>query len=92
VPGVRRYFSVFWGPLLMLLKLFDYLSDGRTLLVGVLGVFCFQKYHCIFLLMVTGDKTKNRLKWGYFLFSAEFFRPPVCLEAKNKYWSTFNVA
>ena len=33
MPDVRRYLSVFWGPLMMLLKRFDYLSDGRTPLV-----------------------------------------------------------
>jgi len=37
VPDVRRYFSVFWGILLMLRKLFDNLSYGRAPLVGVLG-------------------------------------------------------
>ena len=33
VPDVRRYLSVFWGPLMMLLKRFYYLSDGRAPLV-----------------------------------------------------------
>ena len=37
MPDVRRYFSVFWGVLSMLLKIFDKLSDGRAPLVGVLG-------------------------------------------------------
>ena len=36
MPGVGRYFSVFWGYILMLLKLFGYLSDERTPLVDVL--------------------------------------------------------
>ena len=43
MPGVRRYLSVFWGLLLMLLKLPHNLSDGRAPLVGVLGpIFCFK--------------------------------------------------
>ena len=33
VPDVRRYLSTFWGALLMLLKWFDYLSDGHASLV-----------------------------------------------------------
>ena len=33
MPDVRRYLSAFWGPLMMLLKRFYYLSDGRALLV-----------------------------------------------------------
>jgi len=37
MPDVRRYLSVFWGVLVMLIKLFDYLSDGRTPLVDDLG-------------------------------------------------------
>ena len=43
MPGVRRYLSVFWGPLLMLLKLPHNLSGGRAPLVGVLGrILCFK--------------------------------------------------
>ena len=37
MPDVRRYFSVLWGPFMMLLNIFDYLSDGRAPLVEDLG-------------------------------------------------------
>ena len=37
MPDVRRYLSVFWGVLLMLIKIFDYLSEGRAPLVADLG-------------------------------------------------------
>ena len=37
MPDVRRYLSVFWGVIVMLLKQFDYLSDGRGPLVEYLG-------------------------------------------------------
>ena len=33
MPDVRRYLSVLWGPLMMLLNIFNYLSDGRAPLV-----------------------------------------------------------
>jgi len=33
VPDVRRYLLLFWGPLMMLLNIFNYLSDGRAALV-----------------------------------------------------------
>ena len=37
MPDVRRYLSVFWGVLLMLIKQFHYLSDGCAPLVEDLG-------------------------------------------------------
>ena len=37
VPDVRRYLSVFWGVIMMLIKQFDYLSDGCDPLVEDLG-------------------------------------------------------
>ena len=37
MPDVRRYLSVFLGVIVMLLKQFDYLSDGRGPLVEYLG-------------------------------------------------------
>ena len=43
MPDVRRYLSVFWGLLLMLLNLFGYLSNGRAPLVEVLGPILFLK-------------------------------------------------
>ena len=37
MPDVRRYLLLFWGPLMMLLNIFNYLSDGRAPLVEDLG-------------------------------------------------------
>ena len=47
VPGVRRYLLVLWGPLLMLLNIFDYLSDGRAPLVDGLRATFYLKNHDI---------------------------------------------
>ena len=37
VPDVRRYLLVFWGPLLMLINIFHYLSEWRAPLIKDLG-------------------------------------------------------
>ena len=47
MPDVRRYLFVFWGLVLMLLKLFGHLSDGRAPLVEVLGPLLFCRIEVI---------------------------------------------
>ena len=79
MPGVRRYFSVFWGPLLMLLKLFDCLSDGRTLLVGVLGGVLFSKNDA-FWRMLTIIFSSSVI----FLMKAGVPNPPKPLQGSTK--------
>ena len=62
MPDVRRYLSVFWGGIVMLLKQFDYLSDGRDPLVEYLGggyVFKFLDY---FPRAGTENQGENRSK------------------------------
>ena len=62
MPDVRRYLSVFWGVLLILIKLFDYLSDGRAPLVEDLGDVSVFKISCWFSHLVTENQGKSAQK------------------------------
>ena len=62
MPDVRRYLSVFWGVIVMLLKQFDYLSDGRDPLVEYLAVVMFLKFLDYFPRAGTENQGENRSK------------------------------
>ena len=73
MPDVRRYLSVFWGVLLMLLKLPRCLSDVRAPLVEDLKALDFQKMDNDFKHQITENSRKISRKSCKFSFLKDFF-------------------
>ena len=63
MPDVRRYLSVFWGVIMMLIKPFDYLSDGCDPVVENLGVVLFLKFLDYFPRAGIENQGENSSKW-----------------------------
>ena len=75
MPGVRTNLSVFWGVLLISIKLPHYLSDGRAPLAEILGSPDFENRCDIISDQIPESSKKKSQKSCKFSFLKEFCVP-----------------